>query len=118
VERKPIVHLFQPGAGYTDDVVTFNTQMSTQIDGLRHFAYQSPDGDSSTYRYYNDLITDYDEVIGHNFTSVLGIQQAADKGIVARGVLLDYKAWKDSRNESFDPFSVGSRSSIYFRDAH
>ena len=117
MQRKQLVHLFQPGDGYTDDVVTFNTQMSTQIDGLRHFAYQSPGGGPSTYRYYNDLIADYEEVIGYNHTSVLGIQQAADKGIVARGVLLDYKAWKDSRNESFDPFSVGSRRSMYFRDA-
>lgn len=106
-ERKPLVHLFQPGAGYTDDVLTFNTQMSTQYDGLRHFAY-SDGGNVSTYRYYNDLISNYDDVIGHNYSSVLGIQQAADKGIVARGVLLDYKAWMDSKNESFDPFSVCS----------
>ncbi|KAF2446230.1 hypothetical protein P171DRAFT_483593 [Karstenula rhodostoma CBS 690.94] len=91
IQRKPLVHLFQPVDGYTDDVITFNTQMSTQIDG--------------TYRYYNDLIPDYEQVIGHDYTSVLGIQQAADKGIVARGVLLDYKAWMDSQNKTYDALS-------------
>ncbi|KAL5412105.1 hypothetical protein PMIN04_009988 [Paraphaeosphaeria minitans] len=104
IERKPLVHLFQPGDGYTDDVITFNTQMSTQIDGLRHFAY-SIDGNTSTYRYYNDLIPDCEHVFGHDYTSVLGIQQAADKGIVARGVLLDYKAWMDSQNKTYDALS-------------
>ncbi|PVH97045.1 hypothetical protein DM02DRAFT_533973 [Periconia macrospinosa] len=103
-ERRPLVHTFQPGAGYTDDVITLNTQMSTQYDGLRHFAY-SVNGNSSTYQYYNDLIPDYDHVIGHNYTSVLGIQQAAEKAIVARGVLLDYKAWMDDQNRTFDPFT-------------
>jgi hypothetical protein len=34
--RKPLNHLFQPGSGYTDDVVVLNTQVSTQYDGLRH----------------------------------------------------------------------------------
>ncbi|KAJ4303111.1 hypothetical protein N0V90_002002 [Kalmusia sp. IMI 367209] len=106
-ERKPLVHLFQPGNGYTDDVITFNTQMSTQFDGLRHFAYQT-DGNTSTYQYYNDLISDYKDVIGHDYTSVLGIQQAADKAIVARGVLLDYKAWMDSQNKTYDPFTTWS----------
>lgn len=105
VERRPLVHLFQPGDGYTDDVITFNTQMSTQIDGLRHFAY-SINGNTSTYRYYNDLIPDYEDVIGHDYTSVLGIQQAAEKGIIARGVLLDYKAWMDSQNNTFNPLTV------------
>ena len=34
--RKPLSHLYQPGDGYTDDVVVLNTQVSTQYDGLRH----------------------------------------------------------------------------------
>jgi hypothetical protein len=34
--RKPLNHVFQPGSGYTDDVVVLNTQVSTQYDGLRH----------------------------------------------------------------------------------
>ncbi|KAF2120359.1 hypothetical protein BDV96DRAFT_595903 [Lophiotrema nucula] len=106
-ERRPLVHLFQPGDGYTDDVMTINTQMSTQFDGLRHFAY-STDGNSSTYQYYNDLIPDYDHVVGWNYTSVLGIQQAAEKGIAARGVLLDYKAWMDARNQTYNPLSTWS----------
>lgn len=84
-----------------------DTQASTQIDGLRHFPY-SEDAEyrSATFRWYNDLIPNYEDVIGANRTDVLGIQQAAEKGIAGRGVLLDYKGWKDSTNESFDPFTV------------
>jgi alpha-L-fucosidase len=63
---------------------------------------------NKTYRFYNDLISNYEDIIGENITSVLGIQQAAEKVIVARGVLLSYKAWMDSKNESFDPLKVSS----------
>ncbi|CAI6339945.1 unnamed protein product [Periconia digitata] len=108
-ERRPLVHVFQPGDGYTDDIMTLNTQMSTQFDGLRHFAY-SEKGNRSTYRYYNDLIADYEDVIGYNYSSVLGIQQAAEKGIAARGVLLDYKAWMDAHNQTFNPLEEWSVS--------
>lgn len=52
--RKPLTHLFQPEDGYTDDVLVMNTQISTQYDGLRHFPY-SDDGNTSTYRFYNEL---------------------------------------------------------------
>ncbi|KAF2008860.1 hypothetical protein BU24DRAFT_359788 [Aaosphaeria arxii CBS 175.79] len=104
--RKPLVHLFQPGDTYTDDVVTLNTQMSTQYDSLRHFAYNEGT-DRSTWRWYNDHIKNYEEeVIGFNHTDVLGIQQAAEKGIAARGVLLDYKGWMDSKNETFNAIAT------------
>lgn len=102
--RKPLSHLYQPEDGYTDDVLVMNTQISTQYDGLRHFAY-SDNGNTSTYRYYNDLIPSYDEVIGPNPTSVLGIQMAAQKGIAGRGVLLDYARWMDHRGAAIDAFT-------------
>lgn len=109
-ERRPVVHLFQPGDLYTDDVITLNTQMSTQYDGLRHYPYSDANNNggtnTSTWQFYNDLIPDYEDIVGYNHTSILGIQQAAEKGIAARGVLLDWAAWKESRNESFEPLQV------------
>ncbi|KAK0112829.1 hypothetical protein ONS95_014556 [Cadophora gregata] len=105
--RKPTIHLVKPGPQSNDDVITLNTQASTQLDGLRHYPYSEPvENRSRTYRFYNDLITNYEEIIGGNMTDVLGIQQAADKGIAARGILLDYKGWMDSKNMSFDPLKA------------
>ncbi|KAH8894168.1 putative cyclase [Thozetella sp. PMI_491] len=101
--RKPLTHLFQPGDGYTDDVVTMNTQVSTQYDGLRHFPY-STNNSIASYRWYNDLIASYDEVIGPAPTKVLGLQVAAQKGIAVRAVLLDWAGWMDSQNRTFDAF--------------
>ncbi|KFA54522.1 hypothetical protein S40293_08937 [Stachybotrys chartarum IBT 40293] len=103
--RKPLQHIFQPGDGYTDDVVVMNTQVSTQFDGLRHFPY-SINNSIDTYQWYNDLIADYNEVIGSSPTTVLGVQESAKKGIAVRGVLLDWAGWKDSKNETFDAFTA------------
>jgi hypothetical protein len=44
----------------------------------------------------------------------MSIQQAADKRIVARGVLLDYKAWNPSKDKSHYTLSV--RKSKIFGD--
>lgn len=108
--RKPFQHVFQPGDGYTDDIVIMNTQVSTQFDGLRHFAY-STNNSVETYQWYNDLIPSYEDVIGSTPTTVLGIQNAAQKGIAVRAVLLDWAGWMDNRNESFDAFTATSISS-------
>ena len=35
--RKPLQHLFQPGDGYTDDVLVMNTQVSTQFEAFAIF---------------------------------------------------------------------------------
>ena len=103
--RKPLSHLFQPGDGYTDDVLVMNTQISTQLDGLRHFPY-SDDGDTQSYQFYNDLIPTYEDIIGPTPSTVLGIQTAARKGIAGRGILLDWARWMDARNEEIDAFST------------
>ncbi len=102
--RKPLIHLYQPGDGYTDDVVVMNTQISTQFDGLRHFPY-STNNSIDTYQWYNDLISSYDEVIGPDLTTVLGLQQAAEKGIAGRGILLDFAGWAASQSLNFSAFS-------------
>lgn len=103
--RKPLTHLYQPGDGYTDDVVVMNTQINTQYDGLRHFPY-STNASTDTYRWYNDLIADYEDVIGPSPTTVLGIQQAAQKGIAGRAVLLDWAGYADAHNITYDAFSA------------
>jgi hypothetical protein len=102
--RKPLTHLYQPGDGYADDVVVMNTQVGTQYDGLRHFPY-STNASVDTYQWYNDLIADFEDVIGPAPTTVLGIQQAAQKGIAGRAVLLDWAGYADAHNIKFDAFS-------------
>jgi len=83
-QKKPrIVH---------DDTWTFNTQSSSQWDGLRHFGYQK------AARFYNDVSVE--DVAGtgpkgKDNPSVLGIHNAAKRGIVGRGVLVDFKRWMD-----------------------
>ncbi|KAJ8115800.1 hypothetical protein ONZ43_g4585 [Nemania bipapillata] len=102
--RKPLNHLFLPQDGYTDDVLVMNTQISTQFDGLRHFPY-STNNSVFTYQWYNDLIANYEDVIGPKPTETLGIQMAAEKGIVVRAVLFDFAGWQDATNQTFDAFT-------------
>ncbi|KAI0400458.1 hypothetical protein F4802DRAFT_584691 [Xylaria palmicola] len=103
--RKPLSHLFIVQDGYIDDVLVMNTQISTQFDGLRHFPY-STNNSVNTYQWYNDLIADYEDVIGSKPTEALGIQRAAEKGIAVRAVLLDFAGWMDATNQTFDAFSA------------
>ncbi|ESK83624.1 hypothetical protein Moror_12034 [Moniliophthora roreri MCA 2997] len=101
-KRPPMTHAFLAMEGYQDDVITLNTQVSTQFDGLRHFPY-STDNNISTYQFYNDLIT-FDDIFGGQ-SKTLGIQNTAQKGIAGRAILLDWAGWKDSRGEVYDVFS-------------
>ncbi|KAI0108639.1 hypothetical protein GGR51DRAFT_514474 [Nemania sp. FL0031] len=91
-----------------DDVWTFNTQVSTQWDGLRHFGYQEEK------LFYNGVsqseIHGVDEKTGKRST-ILGIQAWAEQGIVGRGVLIDYHGWRtspegqaQSKVENYDSF--------------
>ncbi|RAK95925.1 uncharacterized protein BO80DRAFT_418002 [Aspergillus ibericus CBS 121593] len=81
-----------------DDVLQFNTQTSTQWDGLRHYGYQKE------RLYFNgrtleDLLT----------TKVNGIHAWVEKGgIIGRGVLLDYVAWAEANNVPLKPFTPQS----------
>ncbi|KAK6969657.1 hypothetical protein R3P38DRAFT_2814058 [Favolaschia claudopus] len=47
--RRPLVHAIQPRAGYQDDVITLNTQISMQFNGLKHFPY-STNASQATYQ--------------------------------------------------------------------
>ncbi|KAK0262388.1 hypothetical protein LTR91_017720 [Friedmanniomyces endolithicus] len=91
-----------------DDVWTFNTQSSTQWDGFRHFGYQKE------AVFYNN--TTLDQIHGTNGTpptNTLGIGAWAAKGIVGRGILLDYHAWRLAQTPSpphYNAFETGSIS--------
>jgi hypothetical protein len=54
--RPALIHSIQPFAGYTDDILTLNTQISTQYDGLRHFPY-SNNSEQSTYQWVSGQIS-------------------------------------------------------------
>ncbi|KAF5374255.1 hypothetical protein D9758_004705 [Tetrapyrgos nigripes] len=101
--RPELIHAVIPFEGYQDDMISLNTQVSTQFDGLRHYPYSTA-GNISTYQFYNDLIT-FDDIVSPARIKTLGIQNAAQKGIAGRGVLLDWAGWKESKNETFDAFS-------------
>jgi hypothetical protein len=76
-----------------DDTWTFNTQSSTQWDGLRHFGYQK------AARFYND--TTVEDIAGtsergQSNPNVLGIHGAVERGgVMGRGVLVDFRRWMD-----------------------
>ncbi|KAK6988407.1 hypothetical protein R3P38DRAFT_3332065 [Favolaschia claudopus] len=83
-------------------VITLNTQISMQFDGLKHFPY-STNASQATYQFYNDLIK-FDDIVTPESTPgtlKLGIQNAAQKGIAGRGVLLDWAGWMASKNATF-----------------
>ncbi|KAJ7018906.1 hypothetical protein C8F04DRAFT_357866 [Mycena alexandri] len=102
--RHPLIHDIEPQAGYQDDVLTLNTQISTQYDGLRHFPY-STNFSQSSYQFYNDLLT-FNDIVAPGGSSTLGIQNAAQKGITGRGILLDWAGWMESKKASFDAFAT------------
>ncbi|KAI8226327.1 hypothetical protein K4K55_008578 [Colletotrichum sp. SAR 10_96] len=79
-----------------DDIWTFNSQSSSQWDGLRHCGYQEEK------RFYNDVTMEQVHAVDENgnLSTVNGIQ--------GRGVLVDYHSWRLSQNISYDPFAHDS----------
>ena len=91
-----------------DDTWTFNTQSSTQWDGLRHFGYQK------AQRFYND--TTLEDIAGTSDKgsrnpNILGVQNAVQHGGVAgRGVLVDIHRWLQTANGKY---VVGSDTTFH-----
>ncbi|KAG9501984.1 hypothetical protein J7337_007692 [Fusarium musae] len=82
-----------------DDVITLNTQSSTQWDGFRHYGYQR------TGQFY----------MGHKQeefvpgSQSLGIDAYANNGgIIGRGVLIDWYSWSQRNNISLSPFQTNA----------
>ncbi|KAI9669389.1 MAG: hypothetical protein M1831_000425 [Alyxoria varia] len=82
-----------------DDVWTFNTQSSSQWDGLRHFAYQNEQ------KFYNGATL---KDIHDDPDGILGIHASSKHGIVGRGILLDYDAWRLENGVAHNPFQTSS----------
>lgn len=80
-----------------DDVWTFNSQVSTQWDGLRHFGYQTEK------LFYNGVTMQDIHHVGEKGekSTVNGIQAWAEQGIVGRGILVDYHGWRTSQGDNF-----------------
>ncbi|KAL6242211.1 hypothetical protein RBB50_010759 [Rhinocladiella similis] len=78
-----------------DDELHFNTQSGSQWDGFRHWSF--PDG-----RFYNGTTQ---EEVRSGKSARLGIHEWAKKGIVGRGVLIDYYAYTKERGIEYDPWS-------------
>lgn len=96
-------HVYQkPPRIVNDDVWQFNTQSSSQWDGLRHFAYQKE------AKFYNGVTLE--DIHGENATTVNGIGAWSEKGIVGRGVLIDYHTWRVKNNiaPEYDAFRAGT----------
>ncbi|KAK3350983.1 hypothetical protein B0H65DRAFT_456590 [Neurospora tetraspora] len=96
----------KPPRCVNDDVWTFNTQVSSQWDGLRHYAYQKE------RKFYNGVTM---EDIHEEGSDVNGVQAWAQKGMVGRGVLVDHHSWRleqikkpnpDPRLVNFDHFAT------------
>ncbi|KAF1973094.1 putative cyclase [Bimuria novae-zelandiae CBS 107.79] len=92
--RETIKHeIFQPTENMNDDRITFNTQTRTQWDALRHWGFD--DG-----RFYNGFTQ---KEIVENKSSGMGIQAWAKRGLVGRGVLIDFVSYAARNNIQYDP---------------
>lgn len=84
---------------YFDDYYDkFNTQTSSQWDGLRHFSY------TPAKLFYNGVTGDNIRLNTSTTNDRLGINYIAQVGIVGRAVLLDYGRWAEVNNPTFSPF--------------
>ncbi|KAF2267886.1 hypothetical protein CC78DRAFT_530323 [Lojkania enalia] len=91
----------KPPRCVNDDTWDFNTQSSSQWDGLRHYAYQKE------RKFYGGVSL---EDIHSPGSTINGVGAWSEKGIVGRGILLDYHTWRQSQDPSipYAPFSTGS----------
>jgi len=85
--------IFEIAKNMNDDRITFNTQTSTQWDGLRHVGF-----DDGTF--YNGLTQ---AEIHSGKSTRLGIQAWNKQGIVGRGVLVDFVRYAERNGIKYDP---------------
>ncbi|KAF5556451.1 hypothetical protein FPHYL_7952 [Fusarium phyllophilum] len=98
--RIPLQHTVKDlaGEGFVafDDVISFNTQTSSQWDSLKHF------GSLKTAVYYNGWTHEQLKT-----SSDLGIHKMCDRGgIVGRGILVDWLSWWEHQNPGVEPPSA------------
>ncbi|KAH4089129.1 hypothetical protein HBH70_026490 [Parastagonospora nodorum] len=92
-----------------DDCVSFNTQISTQWDGFRHYGYQKERifyGGVKTEEISGPGISNETGerawYQGPSMTPRLGIHHWCRQGIMGRGVLLDYLRWAQANGKGYD----------------
>lgn len=82
------------GTGW-DDELHFNTQLSSQWDSLVHWQHQS------SGLAYNGTVVTREDLMGPKTTSINSMPTLdhwhAAGGLVARGILIDFKAWYETR---------------------
>ncbi|KFY23351.1 hypothetical protein V491_02588 [Pseudogymnoascus sp. VKM F-3775] len=93
-----------------DDIITFNTQTSTQWDSFRHFAYQAE------AKFYNG-VTQKDIHEGPD-RSINGLDGWSEKAIAGRGILIDYPLWAAEQGIPYNsisthPISVEEMEAIF-----
>lgn len=101
--RKALRHKMIQKGYANDDEIHLNTQASSHWDGPRHYPYQG-DGKQKRVLFYNGL-SQSDLCDEHGATSVIGIQNMAQRGIAGRGVLLDWSSYAIRNGIQYDPFS-------------
>ncbi|CAG9939934.1 unnamed protein product [Clonostachys rosea f. rosea IK726] len=81
-----------------DDVITFNTQGSSQWDSLRHFAYQTDK------KFYNG--TTQEQIHASPRTEINSLQSWTTRNLAGRGVLIDYARYAKRHGISYEAFSA------------
>src|SRR5204862_2203055 len=95
--RQTLRHtITNPGGNGHDDIYeNFNTQSSTQWDGLRHIGHPE-------YGFYNGVPADQ---INNMPGTPNGIEHWARRGIAGRGVLVDFARWAATAGVHIHPNS-------------
>jgi hypothetical protein len=104
--REALQHTIKRTHHFVNDDVyhTFNTQSSSQWDGLTHY------GNMTYHGFYNGVTEA--EVTGDLGTRN-GIQVWARRGIAGRGVLLDYRRWALAQGSLTRPVSATRSPSMH-----
>jgi len=98
--RKEFTHniLWKKPRAVHDDEVSFNTQVSSQWDGFAHYGYQQE------MLWYNGKTQP--QISGSETKGAVGIDAWCAQGIVGRGVLLDYYAWRIKGGKPYEVLST------------
>ncbi|WWC89592.1 uncharacterized protein L201_004517 [Kwoniella dendrophila CBS 6074] len=92
--RSPLEHKIKCSGHSNDDILTFNTQTSTQWDGFRHYPYQNwPE--EGKFTFYGGM--DISEASDTNVKKY-GVHNFAEKPITSRAHLLDIPLYLKKHN--------------------
>ncbi|EXJ65477.1 hypothetical protein A1O7_01818 [Cladophialophora yegresii CBS 114405] len=104
IEHKPFNAFKDHGIHCFDDEIAFNTQSSSQWDGLVHFAHQ---GSGLNYNGAKATEENLLQHFGESDTekTLPSLNHWLDRGgLVGRGILLDYKEYAAAKGIKYSPF--------------